>query len=80
MTRVDLADAEAHLSELVAQAASEETVCTTRRGKLLARLIAPRTPRCPVALATLRTLTNFMPVQTETTGGFVGEMRDGDRY
>jgi prevent-host-death family protein len=80
MNTVNLADAKTHLSELVAQAASGEAVCITRRGKLVARLTAVHTPRRPVALATLRALTESMPVQTETAGDFVREMRDGDRY
>jgi prevent-host-death family protein len=80
MNMVNLTDAKAHLGELVAQAASGETVCITRRGKPVARLIALHTPRCPVPLAALRTLTDCMPVQTETTGDFVRKMRDDDRY
>lgn len=80
MNRVNLADAKAHLSELVAQAASGEAVCITRRGKPVAQLTAVHTPRWPVAPCTLRALTESMPVQTETAGDFVHEMRDGDRY
>jgi len=80
MNMVNLADAKAHLSELVAQAASGEAVCIPRRGKPVARLTAVHTPRRPVALPMLRALTESMPVQTETAGDFVREMRDGDRY
>jgi prevent-host-death family protein len=80
MNRANLADAKVHLGELIEQAASEETVCITRRSKPLARLTAVHAPRRPVALGTLQALTEFMPVQTETTGDFVREMRDSDRY
>jgi prevent-host-death family protein len=80
MNTVNLADAKAHLSELVTQAASGEAVCITRRGKPVARLTAVQTPRRPVALATLRALTESMPAQTQTAGDFIREMRDGDRY
>ena len=80
MNTVNLADAKAHLSELVAQAASGEAVCITRRGKPVARLTGVHTPRRPVALATLQSLTKSMPMQTETAGEFIREMRDGDRY
>ena len=80
MNTVSLADAKAHLSELVAQAASGEVVCITRRGKPVARLTAVHTPRRSVALETLRALTESMPIQTETAGDFVRKMRDGDRY
>jgi prevent-host-death family protein len=80
MNTVNLADAKAHLSELVAQAASGEAVCITRRGKPVARLTGVHTPRRPVALATLQTLTESMLVQAESAGDFVRKMRDGDRY
>jgi antitoxin (DNA-binding transcriptional repressor) of toxin-antitoxin stability system len=80
MNPVNLADTEAHLSELVAQAASGETVCITRRGKPVAWPTALHTRRCPVPLAALRTLIDSMPVQTKTTSDFVRKMRDGDRY
>jgi prevent-host-death family protein len=40
MERVNLADAKAHLSELLERAASGEPACITRRGKPVAR-IAP---------------------------------------
>jgi prevent-host-death family protein len=80
MNTVNLADAKAHLSELIAQAASGEAVCITRHGKPVARLTAVHSPRQPVALATLQALTESMPVQAETAGDFVRKMRDGDRY
>lgn len=80
MNRVNLADAKARLSELVAQAASGETVCITRRGKPVARLTAMRPPRRPIDIAELRVLTDSMPVQDESAGDFVRAMRDGDRY
>jgi prevent-host-death family protein len=80
MNTVNLADAKAHLSELVAQAASGEAVCITRHGKPVARLIGVHAARQPVALAALRALTGSMPVQTESAGDFVRELRDGDRY
>ena len=80
MSTVNLADAKAHLSELVAQVASGEEVCITRRGKPVARLTAAHTPRRPVDLAALQALTGSMPLQMETAGDFVRKMRDGDRY
>jgi prevent-host-death family protein len=80
MNTVNLADANAHLSELVAQAASGETVCITRRGKPVARLTAAQPPRQPIDLAALQALTASMLVQNESAGDFVRGMRDGDRY
>jgi prevent-host-death family protein len=80
MNTVNLAEAKAHLSELLEQAASGETVCITCRGKPIAWLTAVHTSRRSVALATLRVLTESMPMQTETAGDFVRKMRNGNRY
>lgn len=80
MNSVNLADAKAHLSELVARAESGESVCITRRGKPVARLSAAEIPRRRVALADLRALTEAMPVQAESAGDFIRQMRDESRY
>jgi len=81
MNTVSLTDAKAHLSELVSRAASGEAVCITRRGKPVAKLTAVQAaPRRPIDLATLRTLTDSMPLQAETAGEFIRQMRDGERY
>jgi prevent-host-death family protein len=80
MNTANLADAKAHLSELVSQAASGEAVCIIRRGKPVAKLTAVQAPRRPVDLATLRTLTDSMPLQAEPAGEFIRQMRDGERY
>jgi len=80
MNTVNLADAKAHLSELIAQAESGEAVCITRRGRPVARLTAVETPHQPVALAALRALTSAMPMQAESAGGFLRQMRDESRY
>ncbi|MBI5165891.1 MAG: type II toxin-antitoxin system Phd/YefM family antitoxin [Magnetospirillum sp.] len=80
MNSVNLADAKAHLSELVARAESGEPVCITRRGKPVAHLTAAEAPRRPISLAALQALTKAMPIQTETAGEFVRRMRDESRY
>lgn len=80
MSSVNLAEAKAHLSALVARAASGETVNITRRGKPVARLVAAERARKPVDLDILRALTASMPPQSEPAGEFVRRMRDSDRY
>jgi antitoxin (DNA-binding transcriptional repressor) of toxin-antitoxin stability system len=80
MKQVNLAEAKAHLSELVERAAAGEPVCITRRGKPLVQLSALARPRRPVDIARLRAVTENMPVQTESAGEFVRRMRDEDRY
>jgi prevent-host-death family protein len=78
--RVSLADAKAHLSELVERAAAGEAVCITRRGKPVAQIIAVDYPQKRIDAAVLKAMTDAMPVQPETTRDFIRRMRDEDRY
>jgi prevent-host-death family protein len=78
--RVSLADAKAHLSELVERAAAGEAVCITRRGKPVAQITAVDSPRKRIDVAALREMTDAMPVQPETARDFIRRMRDEDRY
>jgi prevent-host-death family protein len=78
--RVSLADAKAHLSRLVQEAAAGEPVCITRRGKTVAQITAVDIPRKRIDVAALRTVTDAMPVQAETVRDFIRRMRDEDRY
>jgi prevent-host-death family protein len=80
MSVVSLADAKAHLSELLDRVEAGETIEITRRGKPVARLSAAVAPRKPVDLARLKALTDRMPWQAEGAGDFVRRMRDEDRY
>ena len=80
MIRVSLADAKAHLSELIERAAAGEAVCITRRGKPVAQITAVDTPRKRIDVAALRAITDAMPVQRETARDFIRRMRDEDRY
>jgi len=77
---VSLADAKAHLSELVERAAAGEAVCITRRGKAVAQITVLDTPRKRIEVAVLRAITDTMPVQPETARDFIRRMRDEDRY
>ena len=80
MDAINLADAKAHLSELVDRAEAGETVCILRRGKPVAQLSGVGTPRKPVDLAALRRLTDELPHQKEPAKKFVRRMRDDARY
>jgi prevent-host-death family protein len=77
---VSLADAKAHLSELIEQAASGDPVYITRRGKLVAQLTAIGTPRERIDPEKLRAVTDGTPWQSESAGDFIRRMRDEDRY
>jgi prevent-host-death family protein len=78
--KVNLADAKAHLSELVDRVEAGGSVDITRRGKPVARLTAVATPRKRIDAAMLRSLTATMPPQTQSAADLVRSMRDGDRY
>jgi len=80
MNAINLADAKAHLSELVDRAEAGDSIEITRRGKPVARLTAVAKPRKPVDPALLNSLTATMPTQTENAADLVRTMRDGDRY
>jgi prevent-host-death family protein len=80
MDGVTLAEAKAHLSELVSRAAAGESIEITRRGKIVARLVPAEAPRKRIDAAALRAITDTMPLQTEAAGDFIRRMRDEDRY
>jgi prevent-host-death family protein len=77
---VNLADAKAHLSELVDRVEAGDSIDITRRGKPVARLIAVERPRKRIDAALLQLLTAAMPPQSQSAADLVRLMRDGDRY
>jgi prevent-host-death family protein len=80
MTKVNLAEAKARLSELVDRALAGESVCIMRRGKPVAQITAIAGARRPVDVGALRALTEGLPRQAEGAGEFIRRMRDDDRY
>jgi prevent-host-death family protein len=80
MDAVSLADAKAHLSELVDRIEAGDTIEITRRGKPVARLTGVAKDRKPIDAAMLAALTANMTSQDQSAGDFVRAMRDGDRY
>lgn len=80
MDAIKLAEAKAHLSELVDRVEAGDTIDITRRGKPVARLTAAQQPRKKIDADLLQALTSSMPMQTESAGQMVRSMRDGDRY
>ncbi len=77
---VSLADAKAHLSELVEQVLKGDSIVITKRGKPVAQLSAVLPPRKPIDVEALRRHTEKMTFQEQSAGDFVRAMRDGDRY
>ena len=80
MSAVNLADAKAHLSELVDRVEAGDSIDITRRGKPVARLTAATGPRKRIDATALQALTTAMPPQAESAADLVRSMRDGDRY
>ena len=82
MTRMNLAEAKAHLSELVTRAEAGETVEIMRHGKIVARLVPAESPKKPLDIERLRTLTASMqpPEEPVDSGTFMRKMREEDRY
>jgi len=79
MEAISLADAKAHLSELVDRAKAGDTIAIARRGKPVAQLTAVAGQRKPIDTAMLRSLTSTMPPQSQSAADLVRSMRDGDR-
>jgi prevent-host-death family protein len=80
MDTVSLAEAKAHLSELLDRVEAGETVDISRRGRPVARLTAIARPRRRIDADRLRALTASMPPAAEDAATLVRAMRDGDRY
>ena len=80
MDAISLADAKAHLSELVDRIEAGDSIDITRRGKPVARLTAAARPRKRIDEALLQSLTAVMPPQTQGASDLVRSMRDADRY
>jgi prevent-host-death family protein len=77
---INLADAKAHLSELIDRVEAGDSIEITRRGKPVARLTAAARPRRRIDADALRSLTGTLPEQAQSAVSFVRSMRDGDRY
>ncbi|MER8636231.1 type II toxin-antitoxin system prevent-host-death family antitoxin [Mesorhizobium sp. M1365] len=80
MDAINLADAKAHLSELVDRVEAGDSIDITRRGKPVARLTAVARPRKRIDAVLLQSLTATMPLQAQAAADLVRSMRDGDRY
>lgn len=80
MDAVSLADAKAHLSDLVSRAEAGETVEITRRGRPVARLTPIEQPKKRVDLAMLEALAAKLSREDDGSVDTVAEMRAAARY
>lgn len=77
---ISLAQAKAHLSELIERVEDGDSVIITKRGRQVAKLSNINQPRKAIDLNALQALTNSMPLQKVNAGEFMRNLRDGDRY
>ncbi|MFS8115699.1 type II toxin-antitoxin system prevent-host-death family antitoxin [Rhizobium jaguaris] len=80
MTTVNLAEAKAHLSELVSEVAAGSTVRILRHGKPVAQLTPIKSEKKPIDINFLRSVTDGMSTQAESAGDFMRAQRDSERY
>jgi prevent-host-death family protein len=82
MQTVKLADAKAHLSELIDRAEAGESIEITRHGKPAARLLPPEViePKRPFDAKALARMTEGLQLQRQGAGELLRELRDSARY
>lgn len=76
MSEVSVAQAKAHLSEILDRVEAGETVTITRRGKAVARLSGIEAPRKPIDFEALRKLRESLPPLERSSAEIIREMRD----
>jgi prevent-host-death family protein len=77
---ISLAEAKAHLSELIDRVEAGEDICITRRGKPVARITQVERPKKPIDFEAWRKLRESIPPQQESAEEFIRRMRDDARY
>lgn len=80
MRTVSVAEAKAHLSELLAEVERGEELQITRRGKPIAQLSRLPRPLKPLDVDAIQRHLASLPMQEDSAGDFVRRMRDEDRY
>ena len=85
MKHVNIAEAQEHFSELVAEVENGETIQIQRHGKAVAQIVAASTEAASPSkrsfdFSWLRQHLASMPMQEESAGDFIRKMRDTDRY
>ncbi len=79
MGSYNLAEAKAHLSEIVERAAAGEEIEITKRGRPMVRLVSARSKQPKIDMAAIRAFTAGLKKHRDDVD-FVQQMRDEDRY
>ena len=80
MSTVSIAEAKAHFSQLVDRVAAGDEITITRRGKLVAKLVASERVYEKVDIELLRSAAAGSGKQMEDAGEFMSRIRDEERY
>ncbi len=80
MRIITLADAKAHLSAVLDDVAAGQQVVITRRGRLVARIVAEPAPRQRAATAWVAGLRSFVQAQPMACSSSVVGMREAEPY
>ncbi|MCX7148713.1 MAG: type II toxin-antitoxin system prevent-host-death family antitoxin [Rhodocyclales bacterium] len=78
MRTVSLAEAKAHLSELLNTVEAGEEIVITRHGRAVARVSPPEKQKRPLPLKRLAALRNTVPAWTEPSANLVRQLRDAE--
>ncbi|MCK9387294.1 MAG: type II toxin-antitoxin system prevent-host-death family antitoxin [Sulfuritalea sp.] len=78
MRTVSVAEAKAHLSELLNVVEAGEEIVITRHGRAVARVSPPEKPKQPIPLKRLAALREAVPAWTESSANRVGQLRDAE--
>jgi prevent-host-death family protein len=78
MRTVSLAEAKAHLSELLNTVEAGEEIVITRHGRAVARVSPPEKPKQPIPLKRLAALREAVPEWTEPSTNRVRQLRDAE--
>ena len=76
----NLKEAKARLSELVDRAQAGETITISRRGRVVAQIMASPATRKRVDVQALRAVTQQLPRSEEGAGEIMRELRDSERF
>jgi prevent-host-death family protein len=74
--KVSVAEAKAHLSEILDRIETGQDVLITRRGEPVARLSGVDKPRKPIDFARLDALRSRLPFDRKGSAGLIRRMRD----
>lgn len=78
MRTVSLAEAKAHLSELLNSVATGDEIIITRHGRAVARLSPPERPKQPLPLERLAALRKAVPAWSEPSAALLRQLRDDE--